>query len=174
MKNLYPLCILHRDMTNLQACLVAELEKCTDPTPANIVDSIFNFIKRVTPCENLLNAQTAAATGTQTAGASQVLSVFSIVAILSTIISYSNFITMIVWNININKVLKASHSKYVTAYEKRHARIWQWYKVCNKGSCTTKQRILYLLFLFFSYIYYCTGVIALDSFKSNFMFQAKF
>lgn len=84
------------DMTNLQACLVAELEKCTDPTPANIVDSIFNFIKRVTPCENLLNAQTAAATGTQTAGASQVLSVFSIVAILSTIISYSNFITMIV------------------------------------------------------------------------------
>jgi len=75
-----------RDMTVLQACVVAELEKCTDPTPANVVDSIFNFIKRVTPCENVLNAQSAAATGTQTSSASY-LGALSTIAILSTVLS---------------------------------------------------------------------------------------
>ncbi|KAK1117575.1 hypothetical protein K0M31_016608 [Melipona bicolor] len=49
------------DMSKLQTCVVKELEKCSDPTPANIVDSIFNFIRRVTPCQNLVNVQNAAA-----------------------------------------------------------------------------------------------------------------
>lgn len=79
-----------RDMTNLQACVVAELEKCSDPTPANIMDSIFNFVKRVTPCENVLNAQSAAATGTKASGASHITTL-SILAIIPFIVA-SNFI----------------------------------------------------------------------------------
>lgn len=47
-------------MSKLQTCVVKELEKCSDPTPANIVDSIFNFIRRVTPCQNLITVQNAA------------------------------------------------------------------------------------------------------------------
>lgn len=42
-------------MERLQGCLVRELEKCQDPTPGNIVDSLFNFIIKVTPCNNLLS-----------------------------------------------------------------------------------------------------------------------
>jgi len=83
-------------MTNLQNCVVAELEKCSDPTPANIMDSIFNFIKRVTPCENLLNAKSAAATGTQMSGASNMLDTLSIVATLSTVAIYNSVITAII------------------------------------------------------------------------------
>ena len=41
-------------MVKLQDCVVKELETCEDPTPANIADSLFNFVKRVTPCEKLL------------------------------------------------------------------------------------------------------------------------
>jgi len=39
-----------QDFFELQKCVVKELEKCKEPTPANIVDSLFNFIKKVTPC----------------------------------------------------------------------------------------------------------------------------
>lgn len=42
------------DISIVQACIVKELEKCSDPTPANIVDSIFNFILRATPCKNVV------------------------------------------------------------------------------------------------------------------------
>jgi len=70
--------------------MVAELEKCKDSTPANIVDSIFNYIKKVTPCEKLLKAQSAAATGTASVGF-HVLDVFSIVLLLSTQVIYNNF-----------------------------------------------------------------------------------
>lgn len=38
------------DFMNLQTCVVGELEKCNDPTPANIVDSILTFVLRTTPC----------------------------------------------------------------------------------------------------------------------------
>lgn len=41
-------------MHRLQACVVKELENCADPTPANLVDSIFNFVKKVTPCQTIL------------------------------------------------------------------------------------------------------------------------
>lgn len=77
----------HRDMTSLQACVVAELEKCSDPTPANIMDSIFNFIKRVTPCENLLNAQSAAATDPQSSSSTSQMDAVSTITILSTVLS---------------------------------------------------------------------------------------
>ncbi|XP_075236960.1 27 kDa hemolymph protein-like [Lycorma delicatula] len=39
-----------KDINELQRCIVTELEKCTEPTPANIVDSLFNFIRQSTPC----------------------------------------------------------------------------------------------------------------------------
>ncbi|KZC14568.1 27 kDa hemolymph protein, partial [Dufourea novaeangliae] len=42
------------DISTVQGCIVKELEKCSDPTPANIVDSIFNFILRVTPCKDVM------------------------------------------------------------------------------------------------------------------------
>ncbi|CAG5104140.1 Similar to Slc35e2a: Solute carrier family 35 member E2A (Mus musculus) [Cotesia congregata] len=42
-----------------RGCVVTELEKCTDPTPGNIADALFTFVKRVTPCENLLAARSA-------------------------------------------------------------------------------------------------------------------
>ncbi|KAL6254028.1 hypothetical protein P5V15_015885 [Pogonomyrmex californicus] len=76
-----------RDMSNFQICVVTELEKCSDPTPANIMDAIFNFVKRVTPCENLLNAQSAAVTGTQS-NASHI-NAFSIVMILFIILFHN-------------------------------------------------------------------------------------
>lgn len=57
----YSFLYICRDMSKLQICVVKELEKCSDPTPANIVDSIFNFIRRVTPCQNLVTVQNAAA-----------------------------------------------------------------------------------------------------------------
>ncbi|XP_076653291.1 27 kDa hemolymph protein-like [Halictus rubicundus] len=50
------------DVSTVQSCIVKELEKCSDPTPANIVDSIFNFILRATPCKNVVPGLNAAAT----------------------------------------------------------------------------------------------------------------
>lgn len=40
-------------MTELQKCVVKALETCTEPTPANIVDSMFNFVRKMTPCAKL-------------------------------------------------------------------------------------------------------------------------
>lgn len=74
-----------KDMTVLQSCIVTELEKCTDPTPANIMDSIFNFVRRVTPCENLLNAESAAAT--DSASSASHMGTLSTITILSTVLS---------------------------------------------------------------------------------------
>lgn len=49
-------------MERFQQCAVNVLEKCTDPTPANVLDSLMNFVKKVTPCQNLLRAQMSANT----------------------------------------------------------------------------------------------------------------
>lgn len=43
------------NMNKLQTCVVNALEACEDPTPANLLDSIFNYIKKVTPCEKMLS-----------------------------------------------------------------------------------------------------------------------
>lgn len=40
-----------RDMTTLQTCVVRALETCKEPTPANIIDSMFNFVRKMTPCK---------------------------------------------------------------------------------------------------------------------------
>ncbi|KAL2731373.1 27 kDa hemolymph protein-like [Vespula squamosa] len=62
------------DMNNLQHCIVRELEKCSDPTPGNIMESIFRFIKKVTPCETLLvNIRSAAVTEMQVKSSSSIM-----------------------------------------------------------------------------------------------------
>ncbi|KYN37802.1 Interferon-related developmental regulator 1 [Trachymyrmex septentrionalis] len=79
-------CLMHyRDINKFQTCVVAELEKCPDPTPANIMDSVFNFIKRATPCGNIL-AESAAATGTLSSASH--VSALTIIATLSTVLSF--------------------------------------------------------------------------------------
>lgn len=40
------------DMTKLEHCIVNELETCEESTPANLVESLFKFVKNETPCVN--------------------------------------------------------------------------------------------------------------------------
>uniref|UniRef100_A0A8D8DDQ7 27 kDa hemolymph protein n=1 Tax=Culex pipiens TaxID=7175 RepID=A0A8D8DDQ7_CULPI len=40
------------DMDNLRACFVRVLEDCQESTPANLVESMFKFVRRETPCAN--------------------------------------------------------------------------------------------------------------------------
>ncbi|XP_016952050.1 27 kDa hemolymph protein [Drosophila biarmipes] len=40
------------DMLNLQACVVSKLETCSDITPANLVESMFNFVRNQTLCRD--------------------------------------------------------------------------------------------------------------------------
>jgi len=49
--------LFHRSMSELQVCVIAELEKCGEPTPANIVESLFEFVRRSTPCSKFQSAQ---------------------------------------------------------------------------------------------------------------------
>lgn len=44
-------------MTDLQTCVVSVLEKCVKPTSANIVESLFNFIRKATPCKSFAKEQ---------------------------------------------------------------------------------------------------------------------
>lgn len=45
------------DLENLKNCIVEKLEACTEITPANIVESLFRFIKRETICRNKPNSK---------------------------------------------------------------------------------------------------------------------
>ncbi|XP_017034968.1 27 kDa hemolymph protein [Drosophila kikkawai] len=49
------------DMLVLQACVVSKLEQCTDITPANLVESMFNFIRNQTLCRNYQKSPLVAA-----------------------------------------------------------------------------------------------------------------
>nr|CAD7460095.1 unnamed protein product [Timema tahoe] len=42
-----------RDMKLLQICVVKVLEGCSEPTPANIVESLFNYVWQMTPCHGM-------------------------------------------------------------------------------------------------------------------------
>jgi len=44
-------------MSDLQQCVVIELKKCGEPTPANIVESLSEFVRRSTPCSKFKSAQ---------------------------------------------------------------------------------------------------------------------
>lgn len=39
-----------RDMDKLEICVVKELEKCKESTPANLVEALFRFVRKETPC----------------------------------------------------------------------------------------------------------------------------
>ncbi|KAG8227544.1 hypothetical protein J437_LFUL008416 [Ladona fulva] len=43
-----------KEMTVLQECLVKSLETCQEPTPANIVESMINYLKKSSPCAQYL------------------------------------------------------------------------------------------------------------------------
>lgn len=63
------------DIKRLQDCIVKELNTCKDPTPSNIVESLFKFIIKMTPCQNLLkNSAANPSVQTKSAGVSNLLS----------------------------------------------------------------------------------------------------
>lgn len=40
-------------MNKLENCVVTELEKCKESTPANLVEALFRFVRKETPCKNV-------------------------------------------------------------------------------------------------------------------------
>lgn len=48
-----------QDMEKLQKCIVNELENCEESTPANLVESLFKFIKNETLCATVTAPQKA-------------------------------------------------------------------------------------------------------------------
>lgn len=40
-------------MDSLQVCIVKSLEQCSESTPANLVESMFKFVRNETPCVNV-------------------------------------------------------------------------------------------------------------------------
>ncbi|CRL07400.1 CLUMA_CG020373, isoform A [Clunio marinus] len=42
------------DMDKLEACVVKELEKCKESTPANLMEALFRFVRKETPCKQYL------------------------------------------------------------------------------------------------------------------------
>lgn len=38
------------DMDKLEKCVVTELETCKESTPANLVEALFRFVRKETPC----------------------------------------------------------------------------------------------------------------------------
>lgn len=40
-----------RDMDKLEECVVKELEQCKESTPANLVEALFRFVRKETPCK---------------------------------------------------------------------------------------------------------------------------
>ncbi|KAJ1526647.1 hypothetical protein ONE63_008232 [Megalurothrips usitatus] len=63
-----------KDVCALQRCVVKELEKCKEPTPANIVQSMFDYILKVTPCKICKAERLQAATADSSRTASNYLS----------------------------------------------------------------------------------------------------
>jgi hypothetical protein len=77
-------------MADLKKCVVKVLETCTEPTPANIVDSMFNFVRKMTPCANFKSddSKHAGFTGdTGSAATSRVTRITILVSIFLTAIA---------------------------------------------------------------------------------------
>ncbi|XP_055624443.1 27 kDa hemolymph protein-like [Toxorhynchites rutilus septentrionalis] len=47
------------DMDNLRDCFVLVLEDCKESTPANLVESLFKFVRKETPCANFTTPTTS-------------------------------------------------------------------------------------------------------------------
>jgi Protein of unknown function (DUF1397) len=41
------------DMNRLEVCVVKELEKCKETTPANLMEALFRFVRKETPCKDI-------------------------------------------------------------------------------------------------------------------------
>lgn len=48
-----------KQILDLQTCVVGVLEKCPKPTSANIVESLFKFIRKATPCKKFVESPKA-------------------------------------------------------------------------------------------------------------------
>lgn len=48
-----------RNFETIRDCVVLELEKCKDTTPANIVDALFKFLRKLMPCKKDIHVQSA-------------------------------------------------------------------------------------------------------------------
>lgn len=72
-------------MAILQHCVVESLEKCSESTPANLVESMFKFVRNETPCVNITVKPTtkAASTSSNAATLLSSLSALAIVTILA-------------------------------------------------------------------------------------------
>ncbi|XP_063532518.1 27 kDa hemolymph protein-like isoform X1 [Cydia strobilella] len=51
-------------LTELQHCVVRKLETCEQPTTANIVESLFKFIRKATPCKEFTDQRASPRSGT--------------------------------------------------------------------------------------------------------------
>jgi Protein of unknown function (DUF1397) len=40
-----------KDISQFETCVVAELEKCKESTPANLMEALFRFVRKETPCK---------------------------------------------------------------------------------------------------------------------------
>lgn len=67
------------EMTKLQMCIVKSLEKCSESTPANLVESMFKFVRNETPCVNI-TVKSTTKSGASSLASSGVLAVLAIVA----------------------------------------------------------------------------------------------
>lgn len=61
--------------------MVEALETCKEPTPANIVDSMFNFVRKMTPCVKYSEGKRDYADGTNSATTTTVTGVTVIASI---------------------------------------------------------------------------------------------
>jgi len=76
-----------RDMADLQICVVKALETCSEPTPANIVDSMFNFVRKMTPCAKFRTGPGGSLPDTDSATTTTVTGITVIVSIFFTFIT---------------------------------------------------------------------------------------
>jgi hypothetical protein len=74
-------------MEDLQNCVVRALETCSEPTPANIVESMFNFVRKMTPCEKIRNPQKGSQVDGSSATTSRVTGITVIASIFVTFIT---------------------------------------------------------------------------------------
>lgn len=49
-----------RDLSKLRKCVTTLLEKCSEPTSANIIDSLFKFVLKSSPCHKFQQEGSAA------------------------------------------------------------------------------------------------------------------
>ncbi|XP_069675597.1 27 kDa hemolymph protein-like [Periplaneta americana] len=71
-----------RDIDVLQKCVVKSLEGCSEPTPANIVDSMFNFVRKMTPCAKISSKAAGVVSDDGSGSASNTAAIVTVIALL--------------------------------------------------------------------------------------------